>query len=1019
MQPEKSLATGAEPKPVEDEPVDTDPRPGRPSTAHSNRSSRMRRHSEASVRSESCTRAPISCVSRGSISGDDCARQRFIVWAAVKRNRSTRMAVSERLRCPLLRCGQHFECHEEMLRHLADCQHLATGEYVCYDCMKVERFNDKKCTCCFGQPTKRRRIINMAKNFFSNIGSAKGRWESLNPSTNIPQSSRPVHEALVRDTQGQFSQAQMGESIPQEESVTASEQLASEQPQLELNGAELLELDSTPVLPTAELDAVTCNTLRSGMLDSLDSYAETRSTPLSPIPNLVPKPLGSQGVSTMLRIQTGTSGNGRRPSLALNTQVDHFRTKPRTTYLSPSSPLRTSSNGISPVTPWSTISKSSAIWSADSGRENMLASPITPLSANPQPTILQEGRMFRTEKDMDMLACSEDPCCYTQGNGPELPGNSQLSSSIPRLLSDPLLFPYGPNDSHSWFSSMNTEISLSTSVNMMFTDQDAKPTISRDFIGPQISGSEAKALVEQVWLALGQHFSNSISELSRLQHNPLADNFRVYTPRAVASEGLARFRKTLSHQYSAHPDPLEYLCFVHLIYAISLITYEESLLARSNKLYEQAIAYSSLFDGPQRDNYLQIVTTIWHQNSPESSSRGQIRDSTNRTTVDKGKEPDYQTRSIPVANPDPLVITGQNFLDELERIMVNGNIQQPLEVLSSELWSSHLTSNQPNLQGPNPLTIASTFLVQDLCRRYHDAEDFLPKLTAIGHNARAGYYVTIRKLELDLIQTGKDYFTSNDSLDQFTFQVRHSCDQIYSQSGTRSRSEYHLLGISLVDSLVRSVAREPQQPQQGQPEYPIMSYPYEDEFLREFKTFDWNYSMIPTTQQPGGVADYTPLDLSTLHSVTADTSHLPMRSDASETPSDTYTVSSAPLSDAPPDIPTPKTFRPTPPAMAQGEGSETLRHSTLASSGQKVEANERCEICGYRPKGDPQWFKGSMAKHKKMQHSTNPPIIYKCPFPGCNSEYKNRRDNLRQHQIEKNHFVGDERQIRRKRKERS
>lgn len=87
--------------------------------------------------------------------------------------------------------------------------------------------------------------------------------------------------------------------------------------------------------------------------------------------------------------------------------------------------------------------------------------------------------------------------------------------------------------------------------------------------------------------------------------------------------------------------------------------------------------------------------------------------------------------------------------------MVNGNIQQPLEVLSSELWSSHLTSNQPNLQGPNPLSIASTFLVQDLCRRYHDAESFLPKLTAIGHNARVGYYVTIRKLELDLIQTGK------------------------------------------------------------------------------------------------------------------------------------------------------------------------------------------------------------------------------------------------------------------------
>ncbi|KAJ8130191.1 hypothetical protein O1611_g3438 [Lasiodiplodia mahajangana] len=76
---------------------------------------------------------------------------------------------------------------------------------------------------------------------------------------------------------------------------------------------------------------------------------------------------------------------------------------------------------------------------------------------------------------------------------------------------------------------------------------------------------------------------------------------------------------------------------------------------------------------------------------------------------------------------------------------------------------------------------------------------------------------------------------------------------------------------------------------------------------------------------------------------------------------------------------------------------------------QVIEANVCCEICGYRPKGDPRWFAGSMAKHKRLQHSNSNPIIFKCPFPGCNSEYKNRRDNLRQHQIEKNHFVGDER----------
>ena len=551
-----------------------------------------------------------------------------------------------------------------MLRHLTQCQHLLTGEYVCYECMKVERFNDKKCTCCIGQPTKRRRIINMAKTFFSNIGGTRARRDSISSSTHGSQTCSPSSDLFTTDIHDQFSRAQMNESTQREEKVTASDQSAAGELQLELNGTELLELDSTPILPTAELDAVNYNACRlTGALNPLNSRADARPPSLSPMSIFAPKPQQSQGFPTMPQTIAGASGNGRRPSLALNTQIDHYRTKPHTTYLSPSSPPRPSSNGISPVTPWSTISKSSAMWSTVSGRDTMLASPITPLSAITHPVAPQEDRIFSTEKDMDILACSEDPCCYTLGNPPELPEDDRPSSSIPRLLSEALLFPYDSTDRYSWLSSLNTEISLSTSVNMMFTDHDAKTTMSRDFLGPQTSGSEAKTLVEQVWVALGQHFSNSVSELSRLQHNQLADNLRAYTPRAVASEGLARLRKILNHHYPSRPDALEYLCFIHLIYAVSLIMYEGSLLARSNKLYEQALAYSSLFDGTQRDDYYQIVTTIWHQNSPESTSRVWVRDPTNRRAADKGKEPDYQATSIPAVNPDPLVIIGQNFLD--------------------------------------------------------------------------------------------------------------------------------------------------------------------------------------------------------------------------------------------------------------------------------------------------------------------------------------------------------------------
>lgn len=76
-------------------------------------------------------------------------------------------------------------------------------------------------------------------------------------------------------------------------------------------------------------------------------------------------------------------------------------------------------------------------------------------------------------------------------------------------------------------------------------------------------------------------------------------------------------------------------------------------------------------------------------------------------------------------------------------------------------------------------------------------------------------------------------------------------------------------------------------------------------------------------------------------------------------------------------------------------------------SNEKVESDEACDICGFRPKGNSRWFRGSMAKHKKLQHGTATEF-YKCPYPGCKSQYRNRPDNLRQHQLDKGHFVDDD-----------
>lgn len=82
-------------------------------------------------------------------------------------------------------------------------------------------------------------------------------------------------------------------------------------------------------------------------------------------------------------------------------------------------------------------------------------------------------------------------------------------------------------------------------------------------------------------------------------------------------------------------------------------------------------------------------------------------------------------------------------------------------------------------------------------------------------------------------------------------------------------------------------------------------------------------------------------------------------------------------------------------------GSDSSPSSSVAS-------NSCCEICGYRPKGDPRWFSGSMAKHKRLQHASGPAKIYRCPYPGCKSEFSKRPDNLKKHQIDRGHFVDGE-----------
>ncbi|KAI2620094.1 hypothetical protein GGR54DRAFT_630594 [Hypoxylon sp. NC1633] len=977
-----------------------------------------RRRSRSSLRSESNTRVPSPCATR-EVPGENCALHRFVVWAAVKRNKSVRMAPSERLSCPLVLCGERFDDHETMLRHLTKCQHLKTGEYLCYDCMKIERFNDRKCRCCLGQPTKRRRILNMAKNFFSNIGNRPRKGAPQPDFRDDGSMPPPSYDSLVidleereqRQREQQQHQQQQHERQQQEQRPQPQPQ---PQPRLELNSREIHELDSRQMMPTAELDPINYDTQIADIPMASDRHnaipGDIACSQLD-VPSNRGAPLTQRLVKDTSMppptLSPSTPG-GVRPSLALDTHVDRYRNVPQRKHLSPSSSLRStrSSQNISPITPWSADSVVSRAWTMNSSIDTTMTSPITPCSPSDAPPVLQPEEILATAKAA--TTCPDDDCNYTIHNVSELPGDDLLS--IPRGLSDPLLFSFDLEDNYSWIPSVNTEISLGTSVNMMFADPSSKPTsMPSGFLDPSDRGPDTKTLVRDAWDALQEHVSSSLSKLSHIEGNSLVQRLRTQSPKAVALSGLSSLRNVL--QGGDVADPFDYICFVHLIYAFSLVIHEDELEARCNMLYQQAFAHRRFIDPAYFEDYTQIVTTIWQPTSNEQSltqTRGiYLSGSANR----KGKDREYHADPGATAGLDPLMVVGQNFLDDLENSVVSSGPQNPIEILTSELWSTHVMEYHPEPVHGSAFQVTADFIVNVLISKFQYPQSISPKLREIGQKVHAGYITTVRKLELAILQAGKNTLESSVLFDEFIPQVRRLCDQIYSEPGFHSRARYQTLGACLVENLIQTLASEPQNtndesiaflPDQYNDFLDHLHETFEDpgglgdEFIANLGTG------VPQQNQPelGSAQTFEPPAEPITLQADIRSASVQRSTTASHvgTPDEPFVASpSIPRSTA---VPTP----PKAPTPVQAEASP----KPTSSTGQKLEANDACEICGYRPKGDPQWFKGSMAKHKKMQHSAGPPTIYKCPYPGCTSQYKNRQDNLRQHQIEKNHFVGDE-----------
>ena len=576
---------------------------------------------------------------------EDCARHRFIVWVAVKRNSSVRMPSQQRTECPLLRCTQRFSDHEGMLRHLAGCRYLASGEYWCYDHMRVERFDDLKCKRCLGHPSKRRKILYMAKSFFHSLGhkSKKAPGVGFDDDDEAMMPPPPSYDSL---------------DIPSIDSNAS-----------ELPSTEILEIDSLEVhlfQPTpmaAPSDVIDPQAL---LMPVVPALPELDSTMLSSeafmqwqaVPGITPSSfpimpeedsaLRAPGMKPILQLATaGLQGRRQAPRPVPRPAP----VVPRSKGLSPSSSVRstastdtnasmasTGSSMFSPSSNWS------GAWSMGSGLNTSLTTPIDGVVAE------------------DMFAdalnnYSNDPCPDSLHDFfSELPADFPILNDACDMASGPLVGFDAP-----------LSVNLSYAPEIVLTDDTAQSVeLGALEVGQtNVCCSETKSLVSSAWDALQEHIVTSMVKIRDHRENSLANQLSSMSIKTVATTGLRTLRALIDgHQPSSASDAL---CLIHLIYAFSLVLHEQESPDRFNGLFLQSLTYLNGLPPTDRNLYRQLVVSIWQ---PPNLSQAEINNHFTATSNRQvGLSPDPKGKSPEVLDgqfgqgSDPLLTAARDFLD--------------------------------------------------------------------------------------------------------------------------------------------------------------------------------------------------------------------------------------------------------------------------------------------------------------------------------------------------------------------
>jgi hypothetical protein len=598
----------------------------------------------------------ISLYSFKQTSSHDCDTLRFIVWVAVKRNQTEGITPLEKRQCPLTQCRETFLNHGLMLQHLDSCTWLSEGEYWCHGCNKSERFGASKGRRCMEHPSRKRKIVSMAKNFFSSLGhKPQPRPATASIALDLVDDDIPTFNPLQVMSHSIMPSAEVHEMDCCGPQLSTIPEVAEDM-RVSYDGSLWPSTASSTKLPprvsaTGFPSQQTIPASNSHPAE-LDSTFVTKNAP-----GMYSSYQASGVVAPQDLLQDQWSVLDKPTSHLRDWQHYTARRQLRSKGLAPSTSVRSTCSTNSTASTGTQLSSVSAC--------SYATSLTTPSLTTPADDDISFGD-FLPDAQLD-----DCPDAY-----PELDNNMcdvfdfdpfmdnlplNLPAVMPNRPVDPLQddlaldFPGETLPTEPIELPLTTVAVTSTVENQLPTEQTDSGTSSKDLA--------AQNLVSSARAALEAHITESHSKLKHMLDNDIARQFVLMLPDAIASQGLETVKEILSSRLPS--SPVKLLCFVHVVYAFFLVMDVEDMEQKCRGLFVQALSYGPLALALDVKAWTRIVTSLWQ---PDGLTTDEIR----TMTESKFKQATQELDSISAKQSqtllnglesDSLLLVAQSFLD--------------------------------------------------------------------------------------------------------------------------------------------------------------------------------------------------------------------------------------------------------------------------------------------------------------------------------------------------------------------